>query len=494
MPTNGDDVEDKALKLKVGIANFEDAKLRAGGLSAFDKTEEGKKWLAALVPKDDKEGKKIFADLGKSLENPDLFDERHGEQDFIDFQCLLEETKAFYTTRIKMYRSVLLDEAHGDEAKRQICTLTGILDDTFRRGYANIYETWIKVGDKEALGRWTTWANKQMSSFESEEKISQSSTHMASCYKDAYDDSLKKKYEAFFTDVASKTGGTYERAPMKSPQRATEKTAFRYDEDRRWKCDNVYDVQRGCISYSTMEGIRQGAEMICNSKMFKALLLKDRLSDGKQTSSGWGDALLNGRFLGFNTHVVEIQLHHKKLVSIREDMGGHYLYSIFRSLVEALEVVFGDEETKKIIAEHAPRKIEGGAGGSSVVDKQTAEINELKVYSDSLKLKCSNLEKDKNKLADENRSLKSDMGSLADEIEMLKQQNRQLNQTLQGSASSTNSSSDDNQWHVKLLEWIEANKIPADRFKPSYPKTIKDLVALTEINASSCKISGKLFQ
>jgi hypothetical protein len=63
--------------------------------------------------------------------------------------------------------------------------------------------------------------------------------------------------------------------------------------------------------------------MICNStNEFEVLLLKDRFTTENHTSSGWADALLNGRFLGQNTHVVEIQLHHDKLVSIREDMGG----------------------------------------------------------------------------------------------------------------------------------------------------------------------------
>ena len=45
--------------------------------------------------------------------------------------------------------------------------------------------------------------------------------------------------------------------------------------------------------------------------------------------------------------------------------------------------------------------------------------------------------------------------------------------------------------HIKLLEWIEANEIPAHYFKPSYPKTKEDLPALTKINASFCNISGK---
>ncbi len=40
----------------VGLANFEAAKGKAGGLSELGHTEEGQRWLKALVPKDDEEG------------------------------------------------------------------------------------------------------------------------------------------------------------------------------------------------------------------------------------------------------------------------------------------------------------------------------------------------------------------------------------------------------------------------------------------------------
>ena len=57
-------------------------------------------------------------------------------------------------------------------------------------------------------------------------------------------------------------------------------------------------------------------------------------------------------------HVVEIQLHHAKFISIRENMGGHYIYSIFRSLTEAVEVVFGKDEARRLITEHSPEVLE----------------------------------------------------------------------------------------------------------------------------------------
>jgi hypothetical protein len=36
-------------------------------------------------------------------------------------------------------------------------------------------------------------------------------------------------------------------------------------------------------------------------------------------------------------------------VLLREDMGGHHLYSTFQCLLEALEVVFGDNEFRSMI-------------------------------------------------------------------------------------------------------------------------------------------------
>jgi hypothetical protein len=223
------------------------------------------------------------------------------------------------------------------------------------------------------------WAKKQIDFFTAKttvEKMCQDVTNMAKCYHDA-DNDLQKEYDEFFANVANMTRGKYVKVPMKFPMRALEKTAYRYDEDRRWKCDNVYDVLRGAIVYPSMEGIKRGAEMICNRpEEFEALLLKDRFTEGNQTSSGWADALLNGRFTGFNTHVVEIQLHHAKLVSIRADMGGHYLYSIFRSLVEALEVVFGDKKAQAMIVEHSPTKLEADMAVESA-NKHKAELDKL---------------------------------------------------------------------------------------------------------------------
>ena len=344
----------KEHKQKVGKANFEAAKAAAGvdGLSALKKTDEGQEWLQSLVPKQSKEGAELDAKLNEIVEGSDL----NKKQDFKNFRALLKDARKFFDEkRIKIYVAVLNDKTHGAEARRQLCTLAGILDSTFKQGYANIFQTWIKVGDKDALDEWTAWANEESSRLEENiEKMGQAVNDMGELYKQACNTDLTEDYDTFFKRVAEQTGGKFVRAPRKTPMRGMEKTAFKKDEDTRWKCENVYDVQRGSISYPTMEGVKAGAEMICNSEEFEVLRLNDRLTEGKETSSGWRDAMLNGRLDGL-THVVEIQLHHDQMVSIREDLGGHYLYSIFRSIVEALEVVLGKEQAQEMIAEHASK-------------------------------------------------------------------------------------------------------------------------------------------
>jgi hypothetical protein len=245
-------------KRAVGEANFEAAKVKAGRLSALGMTEAGKKWLKALVPKDDEIGCELARKLNNILENPDLFDSKKGRDLFKALNACLQETRTFYQTRIDMYVQVFKDEEHGEEAKMQLCTLASILDATFKRGYANIFESWIKIGDEKALSMWTAWANGKKDDFKGNEKMTQDATNIAKCYLSAYEEDLAREYKAFFENVAARTGGTFKQAPMKTPLRAVEKTAFRHDDERRWKCDNVYDVMRGSISYPSMEGIKAG--------------------------------------------------------------------------------------------------------------------------------------------------------------------------------------------------------------------------------------------
>jgi hypothetical protein len=78
--------------------------------------------------------------------------------------------------------------------------------------------------------------------------------------------------------------------------------------------------------------------------------------------------------------VVEIQLHHAKFISIRENLGGHFIYSIFRSLTEAVEVVFGKDEARRMITKHSPEV------GS---DMPSQEVQTLKVNLSNCGCNCT---------------------------------------------------------------------------------------------------------
>jgi hypothetical protein len=298
----------KEHKAAVGQANFEAAKARVGGLSALEKTRQGQKWLRALVPTSDEEGRKLNDRLDKCVTKT--------PPDFTEFEEVQKEAEEFYKDRNSMYEEVLTHKVHGKDATEDICGLAGILDVTFKQGYNNIFETWIQVGDNVALSKFARWAEVEGEKLKAKrKKMMQSANELSSCYAAACDRELIAKYETFFEKVANETGGVFACAPMKSPMRALEKTAFKHDPNIQFQCENVYDVVRGSISYPTMEGIRLGAEMICTSEEFETLRVTDRLSQGLGTSSGWRDGMINGKFKKVKSaharsHVVEVQLHH----------------------------------------------------------------------------------------------------------------------------------------------------------------------------------------
>jgi hypothetical protein len=185
----------KEHKRTVGRANFEAAKAKAGGLSALEKTEAGRKWLQALIPKEDKEGAALNDTLNACLNVPDFFDD---DDRFEDFQHILKKAQKFYYDRVGMYTDVFLDPQHGRQATEQICTLAGILDATFKQGYNNIFETWIQVGDAEALSAFARWAEDEGAKLKDNlQAMQQSSTDLGSCYANACDKKLTDKYRAF---------------------------------------------------------------------------------------------------------------------------------------------------------------------------------------------------------------------------------------------------------------------------------------------------------
>jgi hypothetical protein len=88
-------------------------------------------------------------------------------------------------------------------------------------------------------------------------------------------------------------------------------------------------------------------------------------------------------------HVVEIQLHHAKFISIRENLGGHFIYSIFRSLTEAVEVVFGKDEARRMITEAGSDVQETEHSLEAGSDVPSQEVQTLKVTLSNCGCNCT---------------------------------------------------------------------------------------------------------
>ena len=68
----------------------------------------------------------------------------------------------------------------------------------------------------------------------------------------------------------------------------------------------------------------------------EVLRVKDRFTN--PTSGGWRDCMVNFRMVADpHNHVCELQLVHKQLMLVRQEMGGHHEYNVFRGALELLE-------------------------------------------------------------------------------------------------------------------------------------------------------------
>ena len=311
-------------------------------LLALKKTKEGTEWLEALVPKDSDEGRHLNQGLSQLLAKwmeTGALDKSAKEQ----FKVLDQRAKEFFDRRIQLYACALQDK----EVQGQICVLVCQLDGMFRRGYDNIFEVWIERGEAEDFREWSKCAARINAGLGTDR--AQNSTRMFGLYREATNPALKEEYEAVFSDVARETGAELNVAPVKSMVRSYEKAGMRHSKKKRHLLDEMCDTFRGSMKCESVKVIRKVVELICADPRFNVMRLNDRLTIS--TTAGWRDVLITGEFTDLNlaNHVVEIQIHHEKLVSIREDMGGHYVYAIFRSLVESLEVTFGKEEAKTLL-------------------------------------------------------------------------------------------------------------------------------------------------
>ena len=304
-----------------------------------------KEWREALVPKESKDGMKLFekmndidrrchAYLSNSNNSGRIPDDLYNEFDNI----LRTECKNMFSSRIQMYEKCLKDES--SNAYREIVNLLNHLEKLYHTSYNGAFETQISMGDDEGLKAWQDFVRDvaQPRGLLSGKTMHQSATELTLILEHAM--KILTRYQDVMRKIASETGGIFNAAPLKRSYRAFEKAAMRPDVKNRFVCDNVYDVVRGALVYEDMAGAVRGAKALCECKDIVLERMKDRFSPGHESSGGWRDAMFNGYLKSDRAHHrFEVQIHHKSLLFVRQNLGGHYIYAKFRALNEALEVV-----------------------------------------------------------------------------------------------------------------------------------------------------------
>ena len=289
-----------------------------------------------IVPCDSEEGKELATRalaLMNELESCFAATGDFSDEVYNAFEEVPPLIQRFFTRRIQLYERTCTDGA----AVAEIRALLIALGCTYREMYEPIFNQQL-IADREGFIAFQEYANaKQKKLGQRIEACVQSATKLHLMYYHAL--SVQKLYRELCASVAAATGGQFRDAPIKGLLRTIEKSAARHDKDRRFVTDGVMDLVRGALVYHSFAGLLRGLQALFESDKFEVLRMKDRFAT--PTDAGWRDVVINGRLRADrqNQHTVEIQLHYAPLVTVREDLGGHFIYAKQRALAEALEIV-----------------------------------------------------------------------------------------------------------------------------------------------------------
>ena len=295
--------------------------------------EIGKRNVAAHVSRKDVDGLSSLPELWRKYLLPcdqasALAPKLRTEQNMLLCGCELNEVRfrnlvdgeanKFFTERIALYKDGLKSAI----SRRQVTQLLHHFDNIYHDAYENIFQTHIQIGDSDALNAWALFAQERTQMLP--RTCRQSTNDIVQCFVHA------RQVQAMFADVfqtiATRSGNKFTRAPMKSVFRALEKSAFRVEPGTRFGADNICDVIRGAIECDNLTQVLSVAEAIFQHPNFVVRRLKDRFTN--PTSARWRDVMINGYFASDpNQHVVELQIHHSKLLLVRDNLGGHYVYA-----------------------------------------------------------------------------------------------------------------------------------------------------------------------
>ena len=237
---------------------------------------------------------------------------------------------------------------------RQVMRLIRNLDGLFARSYNQTFE--LRVVDN-GLVDWTRWVTNATPK---NAILAQNTSDLFTLYCQAA--RSLSDYDKLFSRLAQKTNGEWHLGNLKSIFRILEKAKLLQHGD--FDCSKIFDIVRGKIVYDTMldvpGGLMYGVRTLCTSQGFQVIRIKDRFN--QPTSGCWRDVLVNGRMISpggiIQSHIVEVQFHLKALGEERQKVGGHYIYERQRALLEACELVAGDEALEILRTLHEHRAAE----------------------------------------------------------------------------------------------------------------------------------------
>ena len=161
-----------------------------------------------------------------------------------------------------------------------------------------------------------------------------------------------------FTGYMDKYGANVKKLVLKNEARVLVKTGLQPGEDGvQFKCDNCCDIVRAGLAFDSIADIKFALEMVlaCDAQLEECCDLdKELLGDFARsirvtriknrfdtpTSGGWGDVMVNFYFeKDERRHIVELQLMHDRMMTVRKKQGAHAAYNQARTAAELLEAL-----------------------------------------------------------------------------------------------------------------------------------------------------------
>jgi len=244
---------------------------------------------------------------------------------------------------------------------QQAIQLLWYLDNMFKQSYDCIFNTRVT---HHGFQEWSDWATNVHDLMPDDIVLTQNTSELFELYRQAAE--VHSYYNAFFSRLARETYAEWHPTALKKIFRLLEKAELLGHGD--FDCSKIFDIVSGTLVYDTMHDVLGGVRALFSSNLFNVAWIKDRFIN--PTPSCWRDVLVNGRMVlrdgTVQSHVVEVQFHHRDLREESQKVGGHFIYERRRALFEACELVFDQHAGQKL---HDLHDDEANARSSSKLQK-----------------------------------------------------------------------------------------------------------------------------